>query len=316
MMQEPSCTVPDLASLIFNAVAQIPSGMVSTYGDIAVALGDIKAAKAVWEVVNRYPGPPGTPRHRVVRSTGHLGAGAEERTSSEMLALEGVEMIDGAVTEMGSRRFTGFHIEPVLRSLRAEQDSVRDKVIDNDDFGELRWVAGLDVSYSGNRAFAAIAVYDADTGDKVSERTVENVVRFPYIPTYLSYRELPALRPLVTEREGTIYLVDGHGALHPRGAGIASHIGVALDVPTVGAAKSALVGDVDKGTDGRAPVLIDDRVRGYRIGEGRRTTFVSVGHRVSLCTAVEVCERFLVRGIPAPLQRAHDLAGEVRRSSE
>jgi deoxyribonuclease V len=103
--------------------------------------------------------------------------------------------------------------------------------------------------------------------------------------------------------------------LHPRGAGIAAHIGVTLDVPTVGAAKSILVGEVQEPENGRAPVVLGGEVRGYRIGDGKHATYVSVGHRVSLGTAVEVCERLLVKGIPSPLRRAHDLAGEVRRSS-
>jgi deoxyribonuclease V len=316
-MQGTACAQLDLVSRVYEAVDQIPVGMVSTYGDIASALGDKIAAKAVWEVLNRYPAPPGLPKHRVVHADGRLGAEGEEGEVIEgLLTSEGVEVTDGTVGHMRSRRFAEFHVDPVLRSLRAEQDAVRERVIEHDDFGDLQHVAGLDVSYSGRRAFAAVAIYDARTGDEVDKRTSSCDVRFPYIPTYLSYRELPVLRPLVTERTGTIYLVDGHGALHPRGAGIASHLGVALDVPTVGAAKSALVGEVGKAVNGRAPVLLDGRVRGYRLGLGPRSTFVSVGHRVSLATAVEVCERFLVKGIPSPLRRAHDLAGLTRRSSE
>jgi deoxyribonuclease V len=100
--------------------------------------------------------------------------------------------------------------------------------------------------------------------------------------------------------------------LHPRGAGIACHLGVCLDLPTIGAAKSALVGTVQ---DSEPPhkVLVGDQVRGYHLGGGRAGTFVSVGHRVSLDTAVEICERLLDRGIPSPLRRAHYLAGRARR---
>jgi deoxyribonuclease V len=313
-MQEAACSGPDLVSLVYEAIDQIPPGMISTYGDIATALGDRIAAKAVWEVIEHFPAPPGAPRHRVVRSTGRVGP--EDLGSGATLVSEGVEVENGVVTNMASVRFADFRVEPILVSLRAEQDGVRDRVTDCDDFGELGRIAGLDVSYSGNHAFGALTVYDAGSGAEVGSRTARCDARFPYIPTYLSYRELPVLRPLVTEKEGTIYLVDGHGTLHPRGAGIASHIGVTLNVPTVGAAKSMLVGEVGEAVDGRAPIYLDGEVKGYRIGTGRRTTFVSVGHRVSLATAVEICERFLVRGIPAPLLRAHDLAGEARRSSE
>lgn len=308
-----ACDGTDLVTLIYEAVAQIPAGRVATYGDIAAALGDRIAARAVGEVLARYPGPPGSPKHRVVHSTGRVGKDTEGGAPT-LLTSEGVEVEGDVVRDMSSRRFAGFRIEPLLSKLRDEQDAVREKVIDRDDFGELRRVAGLDVSYAGHRAFGAMAAYDARSGELVEEGTTDREVRFPYIPTYLSFREIPVLRPLVTEKEGTIYLVDGHGALHPRGAGVAAQIGVTLGVPTVGAAKSALVGEVDGEVDGRAPVVLDGEIKGYRIGEGGKATFVSVGHRVSLDTAVKVCERLLVKGIPLPLRRAHDLAGMTRRS--
>lgn len=311
-MQRVACDGPDLVALIHEAVGQIPRGMVSTYGDIALAMGDSVASIAVREVLSSYPSKADLPKHRVVRATGKIG---DDAGTTNLLKSEGVETVDGSVTDMRSRRFTDIHIDPVLSTLRAEQTSVKDQVMERDDFGELCHVAGLDVSYHGPRAFGAMSVHDAWTGEQVEERTIECEVRFPYIPTYLSYRELPVLRPLVTRRAGTIYLVDGHGVLHPRGAGIASHIGVALDVPTVGAAKSALVGKVLEPADGRAPVVLGGETKGYRVGEGSRTTYVSVGHRVSLDTAVEVCERLLVRGIPLPLRKAHDIAGRARRSS-
>ncbi len=310
------CDGPDLISIIFEAMDQIPPGKVSTYGDIAAALGDRVAARAVGEVLARYPGPPGSPKHRVVHSTGRVGKGGPGEDPAALLASEGVNVVEGIVRDMAARRFAGFRVKPLLASLREEQEGIREKVFEGDDFGELRRVAGLDVSYAGTKAFGAMAAFDARTGELVEERTTDCDVRFPYIPAYLSFRETPVLRPLVTEREGTIYLIDGHGSLHPRGAGVAAHIGVTLDVPTVGAAKSALVGEVGDEVGGRAPVVLNGEIKGYRIGEGRKATFVSVGHRVSLDTAVEICEHLLVKGIPLPLRRAHDLAGTARRSPE
>jgi deoxyribonuclease V len=218
----------------------------------------------------------------------------------------------GKVRDLRDRRFTAFQVEAILAELRSEQDAVRELVIDHDDLGKVLTIAGLDISYSGKRAFAAMVEHDASTGDLVGERVKETEVLFPYIPTYLTYREMPALRPLTEGGKDTLFLVDGQGTLHPRRAGIACHLGVCLDVPTIGAAKRALVGTVE-GTGPRRPVLIDGQVMGYRLGAGGTGTFVSVGHRVSLATAVDVCERFLDRGIPAPLRRAHDLAGQARR---
>jgi deoxyribonuclease V len=294
--------------------------MVSTYGDIALALGDPVAARAVGEVLSHNPTPIVVPCHRVVYSTGRTGwygghgQGAERKV--ELLRAEGVRIEDGVVADLDRIRFAGFRIEPVLRQLREEQDRVRELVVEEDRFGTLRRVAGLDISYSGERAFAARAVYDWATGELLEERTAQSEVRFPYVPTYLSFREIPALRPLIDRSEDLIYLIDGQGVLHPRGAGIASHIGVCFDVPTIGAAKSPLMGQV-QGTGGeRSPIVLDGRVRGYRLGSGKKGTYVSVGHRTSLETSVTICERFLQKGIPLPLRRAHDLATAFRRSSQ
>ncbi len=311
---------PDIARSIYDATTQIPPGMVSTYGDIAAALGDPVAARAVGEILSRNPTPIVVPCHRVVYSTGRTGwygghgQGADRKV--ELLRAEGVRIEDGAVVDLDRVRFTGFQIEPVLRDIKEEQDRVREQVIEEDRFGTLQRIAGLDISYAGERAFAAMAVYDWATGEMIEERTAEKVVRFPYIPTYLSYREIPALRPLIDRSDDLIYLIDGQGVLHPRGAGIASHIGVCFDVPTIGAAKSWLVGQVQDDMAERSPILVDGRVRGYRLGGGKKGTYVSVGHRVSLDTAVTISERFLHKGIPLPLRRAHDLATELRRSSE
>lgn len=312
---------PDIARSVYEAAAQIPRGMVSTYGDIATALGDAVAARAVGEILSHNPTTPiVVPCHRVVYSTGRTGwygghgQGAERKV--ELLRAEGVRIEDGAVVDLGKIRFTDFRIEPVLRDLKEEQDRIRGLVIEEDRFGPLHRVAGLDISYSDERAFGAMAVYDWTTGEMLEERTAESAVRFPYIPTYLSYREIPALRPLIDRSDDLIYLIDGQGVLHPRGAGIASHIGVCFDVPTIGAAKSLLVGQVQETEAERSPILLDGQVRGCRLGSGKKATYVSVGHRVSRDTAVSVCGRFLQKGIPLPLRRAHDLATTFRRSSE
>jgi deoxyribonuclease V len=300
----------DLEPLILQAVSQIPQGMVSTYGDIARALGDVRASRAVGNIISDRTSPAKAPCHRVIYADGRVGGGGrDEARNAELLASEGIPMEGGKVL---GHRFTNFEIEPVLAELREEQVAVGKLVIESDRLGVARTVAGLDVSYSGRRAFAAISEQDALTGEVVEERTMETEVRFPYIPTYLTYREMPALRPLMDGKIGTIFLIDGQGTLHPRGAGIACHLGLCFDVPTIGAAKSALVGTVH-GSGPRRPLLIGGQVRGYRLGAGRVGTFVSVGHRVSLDTAVEICERFLDRGIPSPLRRAHDLAGLARR---
>jgi deoxyribonuclease V len=303
--------------LVLEAASQIPQGMVSTYGDISAALGDRAAARAVGEMLANNTMPIKVPCHRVVYSDGRTGwyggrgRGAERKV--ELLRAEGVEVSNGRVIDLDRRRFSDFRIPAVLTTLREEQNKIRAMVSDHDRFDLPITLGGLDVAYEGDRAFAALAVYSWPDGSLISERVIEGVVDFPYIPTYLSYREIPILRPLITDK-GLIYLIDGHGTLHPRGAGIASHLGVCLEVPTVGAAKTVLTGAVT-GEGELAPVFVDGKVKGYRLGTGRKATYVSVGHRVSLGTAVDICQRLLDKGIPRPLRRAHALAAEAKGGS-
>lgn len=316
----PACsTEVDIAALVYEATSQIPRGMVSTYGDIASALGDKVAARAVGEILCHNPTPIVVPCHRIVYSDGSVGwydgYGKGRERKVQLLHSEGVEVDGERVASFDAIRFRGFRIPPVLKQLRQEQELVRERIADRDDFGKLRRVAGLDVSYEGQRAFSAIAIYDWESGELVEERTMESTVKFPYIPTYLTFREMPALRPLIRPEDGTVYLIDGQGVLHPRGAGIASHIGTCLGIPTVGAAKSLLVGKVERPEAESSPIILDGQVAGHMLREGKKATYVSVGTGVSLGTATEICSQLLDRGIPKPLRRAHDLANKARKDA-
>ncbi|NLK25803.1 MAG: methylated-DNA--[protein]-cysteine S-methyltransferase [Euryarchaeota archaeon] len=312
-------TTEDIASLVYQATSQIPEGMVTTYGDIATALGDRVASRAVGEILSKNEHPLIVPCHRVVYSTGEVGwYGGRDKGSErkiELLEQEGVHIVGGKVQDFATRRFRDFCIDPVLKWMRDEQDRMAAQVIEEDTFGKLEYIAGLDVSYEGENAFAAIVLMDWEHMKMVEERTIQCKITFPYIPTFLSYREAPAIRRLIEKRPGAVYLIDGQGVLHPRGAGIASRIGVGLDIPTVGAAKSVLVGSVQDVDADSSPILLDGRIRGWALRQGSKATYVSVGHRVSLDTATRICSRALKHGIPQPLRRAHELANRARREA-
>jgi deoxyribonuclease V len=139
-------------------------------------------------------------------------------------------------------------------------------------------------------------------------------VEFPYIPTLLSFRELPAalaaIRTLKTQPD--VFLVDAHGVAHPYGCGFASHLGLALGKPTIGVAKSMLFGQfVETGCeqflvhDGKAVAAV------LTTQKGAKPVYVSVGNLVSLRTGIRIVEH-CARGarIPAPLVAAHKLATE------
>lgn len=145
----------------------------------------------------------------------------------------------------------------------------------------------------------------------------------PYVPGLLGFREVPVLAEAwdrLTPKPDLV-MVDGHGVAHPKGFGIACLLGLVLDVPTIGVAKSVLVGevagDLPDEAGARAPLLW----KGFRIGtalrsrRGANPIYVSAGHRVSLDTALIWVERCLQgRRLPEPTRAAHDAAGALRRA--
>jgi deoxyribonuclease V len=199
-------------------------------------------------------------------------------------------------------------------------------VIARDAIGRrVRFVAGADVSFerSAPALFAAVVVLDARTLEVVEARSATQAARFPYVPGYLSFRELPPLLAAFArlERAPDLVICDGHGRAHPRRFGLACHLGVALDLPTIGCAKSVLVGEYAAPAPGRGAVSAL-RDGGETLGSALRTragvapVFVSVGHRVSLASA----RRWVLRLSPAhrqsePIRAAHAESNRARCSA-
>ena len=191
--------------------------------------------------------------------------------------------------------------------------------------GTLRLVAGADVSYDRGSPvlYAAVVVFDADSLEIVEIGAATLRATFPYVPGYLSFRELPpllaAFEKLRTRPD--LVLCDGHGRAHPRRFGLACHLGVALDLPTIGCAKSRLGGEHrEPGARRGAHAVLRDGPE--VIGEVLRTrvgvapVYISVGHRVSLATARRLVLRLTPRfRIPEPIRAAHAEVNRLRRDS-
>ena len=180
----------------------------------------------------------------------------------------------------------------------------------------VQTVGGLDVSVRGDRVRAAAVVLDAATLAVVDQAVWEGPVAFPYVPGLLSFREIPALLPALERLAALpdVLVLDGYGRAHPRRFGLACHLGVLLDRPTVGVAKSLFVGrytDLGEAKGDTAPLVH----RGEVVGEAVRTrervlpVFVSVGHRCTLADAVALALRTTGRfKIPEPTRLAHLLS--------
>ncbi|HIH00863.1 TPA: hypothetical protein HA259_02070 [Thermoplasmata archaeon] len=142
--------------------------------------------------------------------------------------------------------------------------------------------------------------------------------KFPYIPTYLAYRELPLVKPLVTGlEEGTLLMYDGNGILHPEGFGVASHAGVLFGLPTIGVAKRLLCGSTaESGKSDAVVVRVKGKVAGYALSRGSSApVYVSPGHGVGHKQTLSVARSFLKYRIPEPVRAAHAFATSERRSA-
>ena len=190
--------------------------------------------------------------------------------------------------------------------------------------GEFRVVAGADVAFSKDMAtaIAAVVVWNVNDGCVVETRSATAPVTFPYIPGLLTFREAPALlkaiRRLKTRPDA--FLFDGHGFSHPRRIGLASHLGLILDAPSAGCAKSRLIGDhVQPGSKrgSRRPLKHKRETLGavLRTRDGVKPVYVSVGHRMSLDQAVALvlaCGRGF--RLPEPTRLADRMVAETRWS--
>ena len=176
------------------------------------------------------------------------------------------------------------------------QSELRQQVIKSDRLGEIKHVAGVDVGFENKFAVtkAAIAILTYPELKLVEHKVARIPTVFPYVPGYLSFREIPAIIAAFPQIETIpdLILCDGQGYAHPRRIGLACHLGVLLDIPTIGVAKSLLVGKHDEvsPTKGSQQPLIDN---GETIGVVLRSRtnvkpiYISIGHRISLPTAVE-----------------------------
>jgi deoxyribonuclease V len=208
---------------------------------------------------------------------------------------------------------------------RALQERLRARVERADRLGPVRRVAGVDVSYDRGSPvlFAAVVVLDARSGETLETSGFRARATVPYVPGYLSFRELPPLLQAFArlETRPDLVICDGQGRAHPRRFGIACHLGVVLDLPAIGCAKSRLVGQhgepgPERGShvplrDGRETIGSVLRTRA-----GVKPVFVSTGHRVSLATARRQVLRFAPHWrLPEPVRAAHQEVNRLRRAA-
>lgn len=181
----------------------------------------------------------------------------------------------------------------------------------------LKTVAGVDVSHDReDRSHAAVVVLDAVSLNVLEDIRVSAPTRFPYVPGFLSFREIPviltALAKLAVDPQ--LLMVDGQGIAHPRRLGIAAHLGVLLDKPSLGVAKSRLWGRYQEPGPNKGdftPLQDKNEIIGYVVRSKNRCRplFVSPGHRLDVDVARDLALRFLTRyRLPEPTRLADGLS--------
>ena len=292
----------DLYSDFYALVRQIPKGMVTTYGNLARALGDVVAARACGYMLSINPDPIGTPCYKVVKAGGEVGKfthplGSAEKT--RRLQNDGIAIEEGRIVNFESICFDDFDSDNTLQKMREEQERMAPLISLEDDFSTSE-IAAVDVSYDDDFGYGAMVINRAGNTE-IRHKKMES--RFPYIPGYLTYREFKFIRELAGEYSGLL-LADGNGFLHPRHIGLASFTGVMLGIPTIGVAKSLLLGRregdwIYNGLERSAYML-------------RKNCVISAGHRISLDSAATFINEKYNGKYPEILRIAHNESVKLR----
>lgn len=200
----------------------------------------------------------------------------------------------------------------------AIQKALRDQVIQEDRLDGLATVGGVDIGFEdgGRVTRAAVVVLSFPELALLESAVARRPTAFPYVPGLLSFREVPAALDALAalKRHPDVLLADGQGQAHPRRFGLACHLGLLSDRPAIGAAKSRLIGRHDPVHEARGawqPLVDRDEIVGaaVRTRTGVRPLYVSIGHRVSLATAIEIVLACTPRyRLPETTRLAHRLA--------
>ena len=204
------------------------------------------------------------------------------------------------------------------------QQELKQRIIIHDkDFPEeIKVIAGADISYSkkSDLFYAAVILMEFPAMAIIEEKTIIERAPFPYIPGLLSFREGPALLKIFETlyHVPDVVIFDGQGIAHPRGIGLASHMGLFLDIPTIGCAKKKLVGRYDEvGSEAGdyTDLILNEEIIGAVLCTKRKVKplFISSGHKIGIRKSIEIillcCKGYK---LPEPTRRAHLLVNQIR----
>ncbi len=304
-----SLELPNIYGIVYSLLKKIPQGKVTTYGEVARGLGDLKAARTIGRLMAKNIWYKYIPCYKVVHSDSRIGkysAPGGVKKKMELLAKDQIPIENGKIVHLNKYLWSHkeMNLFPYLQSLMRMQQYLSKyalKTTEHRSHITCKNKISCDVAYIDSLPDIAISSCVLFENENVSEISITiSPVYFPYIPGYLAFRELvPILFSIKKLYENRLFhdsciLIDGHGLLHPRKLGIASHIGLLLNKPTIGIAKKLLVGKPLIKKRKRYldrtyyPIAVNGEILGYGIEKDKSKIFVSPGAYISLDKALEV----------------------------
>jgi len=204
-----------------------------------------------------------------------------------------------------------------ILELKREQAKLSYRISLRDTFTEIKTIGAAECQVLGNKLIATVVVCEFPSFKIKDQKSYVLSNPLPYKPGFAAYREMPAIIEAFNqlEEEPDILLVKGEGVLHPRGTGIASHLGLALNIPTIGIQDTLSYGTLEEGK-----IKVNDEILGFEIKtkEHSNPIYVSPGHNVSLGTVLNIIPNMIVspHKLPEPLHIAHKLGRKMTRKKE
>lgn len=298
-----SMDLPNLYSIIYKLLKKIPKNKVTTYGEIAKALGDSRAARAIGRLMAKNVWYESIPCYKVVLSDSNVGkysAPGGTKAKIRKLINDRIPVKDGKIVNLSKYLWSHeeMNVFSYLESLKRIQTYLSKCALESIRYESkftCRNIVSCDVAYIDGLPDIAVSscVLFANKKRLVISVTISPIY-FPYIPGYLAFREIiPILYSLDSLSKNPLFidsciLIDGHGVLHPRKFGIASHIGLLLNKPTIGIAKKLLVGKVLTEKPRKYldkiyyPIILEEKILGYCVQKNNNKVYVSPGAFISL----------------------------------
>ena len=193
------------------------------------------------------------------------------------------------------------------KARKIQQEFAKKVVIKEISLKNVKTICGFDVAYKGEDAYVSAIILKFEDLSMLEFNVLKLPVKFPYIPTLLSFREAPLIFKAFSllKIKPDVLMVEGHGLAHPYGCGLATHVGIVLKLPTIGIAKKLLCGFEGKFMDGNAKVKSESK-----------PIYVSVGNMLTLEDALKItCKCFKGGRLPEPLRLAHIYAEKYKRKN-